>query len=333
MDVKLDPALVEALRAIREVLPDPRGDRFIEQLRRMAAAGRPDLESLRSGGRVLVDELAIPGPAAGTTLNVLWLRPARAQSSPVPAVYFLHPGGMIAGDSRTGAGILIDFVLRLGVQAVSVEYRLAPENPFPAPLEDAFAGLEWLARNATPLGVDATRIVVAGASAGGHLAAGLAMMARDRHTPAVRGLVLIAPMLDDRGGQAAPLDVGREGTWGVDANRVAWDAVLGNARGGSRLPDYAVPARADLAGLPPTFLDVGSAELFHDETVEFSAGLRRAGVPTELRVWPGGFHGFDWSVPGAPISLEAKSARVRWLAELLDLADEADEVRNEGTQN
>ncbi len=327
--VPYDADLVEPLRVLKELLPDPDGDRFIAELRERAAAGRPTTESLEVGGRVEVDELEVPGADGGAARTVLLLRPAGLAGEALPTVYFMHPGGTVAGDHRTGTGVLLDLVEHLPLQTVSIDYRLAPEQPFPAALQDAEAGLEWLAKNAAELDADAERIVLAGASAGGCIAAGLALALRDRGGPRLCGQMLIAPMLDNRSTAATPSRIAGEGTWDYRANRVAWDALLREHAGHANPPAYAVPARtSDLSGLPPTFLDVGSAELFRDETVSYATALWNAGVEAELHVWPGGFHAFDWSAPYAPLSLLAKAARRRWLSRVLRLDDPDTEKGN-----
>jgi acetyl esterase/lipase len=203
---------------------------------------------------------------------------------------------------------------------VSVEYRLAPETPHPGPINDCYAGLAWTAEHAAELGYEPGRLIVAGASAGGGLAAALALMARDKGGPALAGQMLICPMLDDRNDTFSARQMAGLGVWDAAANHTGWTALLGAARGGPDVSPYAAPAReTDLSGLPPTFIDVGSAETFRDEDVAYAAGIWQAGGHAELHVWPGCFHGFDGMVPQAAISQEAKAARVRWLHRVLDV--------------
>lgn len=201
---------------------------------------------------------------------------------------------------------------------VSVEYRLAPENPHPAPVEDCYAGLRWIAERGAEIGMDTDRLVVAGGSAGGGLAAGVALMCRDRGGPQLRGQLLQCPMLDDRNDTPSAHQMRGRGVWDQSANRVGWTALLGAARGGPDVSPYAAPARAgDLSGLPPAFIDVGSAETFRDEDVDYAGRIWRAGGAAELHVWPGGFHGFAMMAPDAALSRAAGDAQVGWLRRVL----------------
>ena len=176
----------------------------------------------------------------------------------------------------------------------------------------------WTAENAREIGVDPARIVVAGGSAGGGLTAALALLARDRGGPAVFGQMLLCPMLDDRNDSCSARQMAGHGVWDRTANETAWGALLGDARGGPDVPPYAAPARAsDLSGLPPAFLDVGSAETFRDEVVDYASRIWRAGGVAELHVWPGGFHGFDAFAPHTVLARTARAARIAWLRRLL----------------
>ena len=202
---------------------------------------------------------------------------------------------------------------------VSVQYRLAPETRFPGPLEDAYAGLKWLHGNAAALGVDPGRIVVMGESAGGGLAAMLTIAARDRGEVPVAFQALIYPMLDDRTGSSRPVPphIGQL-IWTAESNRKGWQALLGRRPGAATQPEGAVPARVkNLKGLPPTFIGVGSIDLFVNEDVEFARRLIDADVPTELLVIPGAFHGFQLIVPRAAISQQFNAALDAALARAL----------------
>jgi acetyl esterase/lipase len=201
---------------------------------------------------------------------------------------------------------------------VSVEYRLAPETPHPGPVEDCYAGLAWTAAHAAELGIDPDRIIVGGASAGGGLSAAVALLARDRGGPALAGQLLMCPMLDDRNDTLSSLQMTGLGIWDHAANDLGWTALLGDAKGGPDVSPYAAPARAtDLSGLPPAYIDVGSAETFRDEDVAYATRIWQAGGIAELHVWPGGFHGFTVMVPDAAISRAAVAAPGAWLRRLL----------------
>jgi acetyl esterase/lipase len=195
---------------------------------------------------------------------------------------------------------------------VSVEYRLAPETPYPGPLEDCYAGLQWVEAHAADLGIDASRIGIGGASAGGGLAAGLCLLTRDRGGAAPAFQLLVYPMIDDR--QITPSSAWLDPIWPPSANAFGWGAYLGEARGGPDVPIYAAAARAqELRGLPPTLISVGALDGFSDEDIDYAVRLRHAGVPVELHVYPGAPHGFNGLVPGAAISRRANADIAAWL--------------------
>jgi acetyl esterase/lipase len=227
---------------------------------------------------------------------------------------------MVCGNNRTPelAGEL-ERAEAVGCAVVAVDYRLAPEHPDPAPIEDCYAGLAWLAAHAAELGFDPGRIILSGNSAGGALAAGLALLARDRGRPAVLGQLLQFPMLDDRCDSPSALQMERIGMWDGLSNRTGWTALLNGRRGTADVSCYAAPARAtDLSGLPPAFIEVGSVEALRDEAIAYAARIWQAGGEAELHVWSGAFHSFDEWVPGAVVSRAAHDARVAWLRRQLD---------------
>lgn len=278
---------------------------------------QPTLASFERDGAFTVSERDVPGPDGAPDVRLLVCRPTGATTA-LPGVYFIHGGGMVLGDNRSGVDEALDWAQELGMVVVSVEYRLAPETPHPGPVEDCYAGLVWTAAHAAEIGVDPDRVVVAGGSAGGGLSAAVALLARDRGGPALLGQLLVYPMVDDRNDSPSAVQMGDTGTWGRTANDTGWTALLGAARGGPDVSPYAAPARErDLSGLPPAFIDVASAENFRDEDVAYALRIWRAGGSAELHVWPGGFHGFDVFAPQAQISQEARAARLRWLRRLL----------------
>jgi acetyl esterase/lipase len=200
----------------------------------------------------------------------------------------------------------------LNCVGVAVEYRLAPETPYPGPLEDSYAGLRWVHANAGNLGIDTSRLGIGGASAGGGLAAGLALLARDRGEVPLAFQLLIYPMIDDR---ITSVSSSWEGVpiWTPASNRTGWAAYLGPLAGGD-VPIYAAASRAeDLRGLPPAMIPVGALDGFLDEDVDYAMRLTHAGVPTELRVYPGGPHGFDGLLPGTPLARRARRDIEEWL--------------------
>jgi acetyl esterase/lipase len=286
-------------------------------MRQAIAAMSPSDEDLRRGGAVDVLERSFPCPDLSADRSLLICRRA-GTTQPAPAIYHIHGGGMVAGDHRTGIDAAVDWVEELGVVVASVDYRLAPEHPHPAPVEDCYAGLVWTVDHAAALGIDPERVVIAGTSAGGGLAAAVAQMARDRRGPSLIGQLLMCPMLDDRNETPSSHELDGEGVWDRHENLAGWRALLGQAQGGPTVSPYAAPARAlDLAGLPPAFIDVGSVETFRDEDVAYAARIWQAGGIAELHVWPGGFHGFDQIAPDATLSRAARSARRAWLRRLL----------------
>jgi acetyl esterase/lipase len=222
------------------------------------------------------------------------LHRAPDHDGPTPALLWLHGGGYVLGSARLDDDVCKQFTRRLGIAVAAVEYRLAPENPYPAGLEDSYTALKWLAAQPN---VDPTRVAIGGASAGGGLAAALALLARDRGEIPVALQLLRYPMLDDR--TVSQAEVKRHyRLWDEKSNRFGWASYLGKAD-----PDTAVPARRhDLAGLPAAWIGVGTLDLFHGEDITYAKRLSEAGVPCTLEVVPGVFHGFDDFLPHANIS-------------------------------
>ena len=235
-----------------------------------------------------------------------------------PCVYYIHGGGMVFGNRWDGLESVLPWIDRHQMTIVTVEYRLAPEFPAPYPVEDCYAGLTWIEKNAQDLGIDLGRLVIAGTSAGGGIAAGTALLARDRKGPALLAQALFCPMLDDRDGTVSTVQFSGTGGWDRESNRVGWSALLGDDRCSERVSIYSAPARsASLVGLPPAFIDCGSTEVFRDEDVDYASALWRDGVQAELHVWPGGFHCFDTAAPTADLSTSAITARDNWIARIL----------------
>ncbi|MDW6064245.1 alpha/beta hydrolase [Streptomyces sp. FXJ1.4098] len=308
-----DPELALYLPSIAQAVPPSIVPDMIPALRQAMTATAPTDEDLVRGGAIAFEQHQIPGPEGAPDVSLLICRPRNADG-PLPAVYFTHGGGMILGDNRNLLGEMLDWVQELRVVMVSVEYRLAPEHPYPAGLEDVYAGLRWTARYAQRLGIDPERLVVSGPSAGGGLTAALTLLARDRGGPQLIGQLLACPMLDDRNDTPSSHQMAGIGAWDRTSNDTGWTALLGARKGSDDVPAYAAPARAeDLSGLPPLFIDVGSAETFRDEVVDYASRFWRAGGDAELHVWPGGFHGFDALVPQATLSQQARAARLAWL--------------------
>ena len=232
-----------------------------------------------------------------------------------PGLFWIHGGGMVLGNVAMDDLNCKAWAVEFGCVVASVEYRLAPEHPHPAPVEDCYAGLKWFAEEAESLGVDRARIAIGGASAGGGLAAALALLARDRGEVDIIFQQLIYPMLDDRNITHASHYVQHPKVWNRAANIAGWSALLGEPAGSDDVSPYASPARAeDLSGLPPAFIIVGELDLFVDEDIDYARRLIQAGVPTELHVFPGAFHGSDLMVPMSDTSrrwAKVRSAALR----------------------
>jgi acetyl esterase/lipase len=228
----------------------------------------------------------------GSGTGVRLFRPAGVPE-PTPALLWIHGGGYVMGSAQQDDQLCRRFSKRLGITVASVNYRLAPEHPYPAPLEDCYSALTWLA--GLPA-VDPGRVAIGGASAGGGLAAALALLARDRGEVTPTFQVLVYPMLDDRSSITA--DNPNYRMWNTRSNNFGWAAYLGDAD-----PLVAVPGRRDdLSRLAPAWIGVGTHDLFHDEDLAYAERLRSAGVPCEVEVVPGVFHGFDIVVSKAQVS-------------------------------
>jgi acetyl esterase/lipase len=226
-------------------------------------------------------------------------------------VLYLHGSGMIAGGVDAYDALVRRYASRAGVPFLAVDYRLAPEHQRTGPVEDAFAGLAWAATHAEEIGIDSTRIIVAGDSAGGGLAAGLALLARDRGGPRIARQVLIYPMLDDRTTEPDP-QIAPFAGWTYDDNATGWSALLGDDMGTERVSPYAAPARAtDLSGLPPAYIEVGQLDIFRDESIDYAMRLSRAGVEVEMHVHPGIGHGTELVTPTAAVSQRQFADRTR----------------------
>jgi acetyl esterase/lipase len=259
---------------------------------------------------VVIEDRQVPGPDGAPDIRVRIYHPA-GEAEDRPGLYWIHGGGMILGTPEIDDAMMIGYAEELGVVVVSVDYRLAPENPYPAPVEDCYAGLVWTAKAAGELGIDPAKLAVGGASAGGGLAAATVLLARDRGGPDVAFQLLLCPMLDDRNITPSSHEFTDAIVWDRSANLYGWTALLGDRIGTDDVPPYAAPARAtDLSGLPPAFIDVGELDVFRDEDLDYAQRLSQAGVSTEFHLYPGGFHAFDGMVPDAELSKRARAARL-----------------------
>ncbi|WP_031158485.1 alpha/beta hydrolase [Streptosporangium roseum] len=308
----IDPELAAALAKAPLQATDMDGLRAedLPGIRLQIDAAGAAMAALEPDGRVTIEDRSVPGPDGAPDVRVRIYRPT-GQRGTAPGLYWIHGGGMILGTVEMEDPRLVEYAAQVGCVIVSVGYRLAPEHPHPAPVEDCYAGLVWTAENAAELGIDPDRLAVAGISAGGGLAAATVLLARDRGGPSLAFQMLICPMLDDRNTTPSSHEFAEAVVWNRAANLFGWAALLGDDAGTDGVSPYAAPARAtDLSGLPPAYIDVGELEVFRDECVDYAQRLVRAGVSTEFHLYPGAFHGFDMMLPDAEISRRAAAERV-----------------------
>ena len=312
-----DPELKAGLAVVGGFFPPTVTPDLIEYMRKAYAS--PPIEDTLRGRAITLEDVTIPGHL-GDPITVSILRPEQVSvTGRRPGVLFTHSSGMMFGDRFSGIELVLDWVERLGAVMVTTEYRMAPEYPDPFLREDCYAALEWTALNTERLGIRLDRILLAGASAGGGLTAGLALAARDRGGPVACGQVLDYPMLDDRGLSLSVRQFDGIGVWDRISNETGWAALLGEACGGPDVSPYAAPARAsDLANLPPAFIDVGTAEIFRDEAVAYAARIWAAGGEAELHVWAGGFHAFDIFAPHTALSRGMIRTRDAWVEKIIE---------------
>lgn len=303
----VDPGLLGALKSMMK------GGDFVMNAKNLAQVRKSSTTS-SPAPRPPYEKRSIPG-AKGAPDVLVYVINAGASDRKRPAILHIHGGGFVAGSAAEAIQPMQQVALDHDCVIVTVEYRLAPETPFPGSLEDNYAALKWLHASAHSLGVNSSRIAVMGLSAGGGHAAMLAIAARDRGEVPIAFQLLSYPMLDDRTGSSrhVPPHIGAY-LWVPASNRFGWSSLLGVPAGSRIVPAGAVPARVEnLAGLPPAFIGVGSIDLFVDEDVDYARRLIDSGVPTELCVVPGAYHGFDLFAPDAPVS---KAFRATWNAAL-----------------
>lgn len=262
-----------------------------------------------------IEDVTIAGHDGGEVILSIVRSKTSDRATARPAFYFAHGGGMMLGNRRTGIDALFGWIRRYDAVLVTVDYRLAPEFPDPTPVEDSYAGLLWTAEHAPELGIDPSRLVLVGKSAGGGLMAGTALLARDRGRPEILGQLLMYPLLDDRDSTTATIQFEDGVTWIRQENRTAWSALLGNRAGTDDVSIYAAPARAtDLTNLPATYIECGSCDIFRDESVAYAAAIWAAGGDAELHIWPGGYHGYEKYAPHALLTQHTLAARDNWVA-------------------
>ncbi|KAJ9662190.1 hypothetical protein H2198_001541 [Neophaeococcomyces mojaviensis] len=251
----------------------------------------------------------------GAGIVVYQTRNTGADAGPGPAIVHAHGGGMIAGDAVTLNPAVKTFVSMSCVQFFDVEYRLAPEHPHPTLVEDTYAALTWLHEHAAELQVDKTRIGVMGESVGGGIVAGVTLMARDRKLqPPLAKSILIYPMLDSRNIKPVVEDLDQYLVWTVGSNLTGWKALLGDELGSDDVSPYASPSHVkSVEGLPSTYTDCGSLDLFRDEVTEYARRLAAANVDVEYHLYPGVPHGFEILAPDVSVAKQALANRIKAL--------------------
>lgn len=311
----MDPELADALNAIPR---SPSGIFDLTNLEGTRAAVRALAESIAAAaspddGAVTVEEHVAPR-GNGPDLLLRVLRPAAATAS-LPALLWFHGGGQVLGYAAQDDTYLGPVCTAVGCAVISVDYRLAPEFPSPAAVEDGCTAFGWVRANAAALGVDADRIGIAGASGGGGIAAGTALLLRDRGAGIPMFQALSYPMIDDRNVTASSREITEIGIWDRATNVLAWQYILGERAGTDDVSPYSAPARApDVSGLPPTFLAVGELDVFRDEGLDYAMRLRAAGVPVELHLYSGAYHAWDLFAPAAALTASFLGARSHFMS-------------------
>ncbi|HSQ40284.1 MAG TPA: alpha/beta hydrolase [Anaerolineales bacterium] len=257
-----------------------------------------------------VENVFIPRQDGRTTIRLRTYKPGSIDA-PTPALIWIHGGGYLIGKPEQDDGSCAQFVRELGITVISVDYRLSPQYPFPAALDDCYSTLQWATSQSEVSGIDPTRIAVGGASAGGGLAAALAQFAHDRKEIEPAFQLLVYPMLDDRTVLRTDIDDSQNITWDQKSNRFGWESYLGQTCGTENVPAYSVPARrTDLSGLPPAWVGVGSLDIVHDESVAYAHRLRECGVECDIDIVPGAFHGFDVFGPQIPVVQKFRRSQI-----------------------
>jgi acetyl esterase/lipase len=313
-----DPELVAGLAAFQAALPGGLTLDDIPATRQTLAAMNAAMADLvpEIPGVVTSDHYA-PGLDGAPDVMVRVYQPEQ-RPAVLPALLWIHGGGYVLGSVEADDVKAKVLALSLNCVVASVEYRLAPEHPFPAPVEDCYAALKWLAANTAQFGINPDRIAIGGASAGGGLAAGLGLLTRDRGEVKICYQLLIYPMIDDTNVEQAGPDVPDAPLWTRANNLLGWRAYLGQEPGSNGVSPYAAATRAeDVRGLPPTYIGVGTPDLFRDADIAYAQRLMRAGVPTELHVYADGFHGFDAFAAESDAAKRFSGEQIRLLARAL----------------
>jgi len=299
---RLDPQSREPLEGLLAALPG--GFNAIADIEQRRAVVSQLLVAPELDPRVTMEDRMIPGPAGEQMIRIY--RP-KGSTSALPGLINVHGGGMILGSVQGDAATAQMLAVESGAIVVSVDYRKAPEDPYPAALNDCYSASQWVFDNAKDLGIDPDNIGIYGGSAGGGLILGVCLMARDRGSMRFKYMMPIYPMIDDRNETASTHDVTEVGIWDRSGNIEAWELYLG----GKPADGYAAPTRAeDVSGLPPAFINVGEMDAFRDEDAAFALRLAQGGVPCEFRIYPGAYHASEVFAPEAELSKRIWSGRI-----------------------
>jgi acetyl esterase len=298
MKSRVNPELLAGLEMFQDLDLRPE---YLQAIREGAAQMRPPT--------VIDDTLSVTDEMiAGPDANPLPLRIYRPKSTTeaLPVLLWIHGGGYILGSIDDNDDLCMRFVKDANCVVVSVDYRLAPEHPYPAPIEDCYSALKWIADNAEAINIDSHRIGVAGASAGGGLTAALTLLARDRQYPSICFQMPLYPMIDDQNHTPSTNEIKEGFVWNQKTNEAGWKMYLGEIYGTEIIPAYAAPSRAeDYRNLPYTYTCVGQLDPFRDETLTYVTKLAQAGVDVEFHLYPGAYHGFEAINPNADVSVRA----------------------------
>ncbi len=308
-----EPFYDPEVKAILDGLP-PFGTVAADNLDKIRAARITESGQVSLSDKVERSDHLVPGPDGGE-VRLRVHRPVDAEGQR-PVLYWMHGGGYVLGSPEQDDLRFDRWCQRFNIIGVAVQYRLAPENPYPGGLEDCYAGLAWVKENGETLGMDPSRVGIGGPSGGGGMAAALGLLVRDRGQFEINYQMLIYPMIDDT--MTSPSSHWEVPIWDRESNHFGWSSYLGDLFGTDNIPTHAAPSReTDLSGLPPTYVMAGSLDGFVDEDIDYATRLNQAGVPTELHVYPGAPHGFEGFVPQAAVSKQARRDINDWLGRMV----------------
>jgi len=303
----LDKVLDE-LREPLELLPVVKLPEDLQTARQIPTPPDGQSETVR------ITERYIAG-GDGKKMLIKVYEPIHKDNKSLPGVLWNHGGGYVLGHPNSDDRLCESFVDNVNCVVVSADYRLAPEHPYPAAIDDCYAALKWMTDSYIKLNIDLKRIAITGGSAGGGITAALSLLARDRGGPNICFQMPLYPMIDNRNITPSSLEItDNRAVWFKSNNIAAWKMYLGEIENGD-IPQYAVPSRADnFEGLPPTYTCVGQLDPFRDETIDYVARLARAGVEVEFKLYPGCFHAFEHIAPDAEISKQARTEYINALS-------------------